>query len=234
VKFKDRNHAGKLLAEKMEKFRGSKDVILLAIPRGGVPIAYNVAEELNLKFSLIVTKKLAPPSNPEFGFGAIAPDGTYIINKHALLYQSITDKELNRIKENTLEQVKERINNYQIINDIDYKDKIVVIIDDGIATGYTAMVAGKYIKKKGAYSTILAIPVAPFESIEKAKAIFDEIICVESIESFSFAVGYYYDDFHQVSDEELHDYISKAQQKNLLFKETKKPTESPNLLTQEA
>ncbi|MFW9874814.1 MAG: phosphoribosyltransferase [Candidatus Thorarchaeota archaeon] len=215
-------HAGKLLAKKLKVSSLSlKDSIILAIPRGGVPVAYEIAQKLNIPFSLVITKKLAPLSNPEFAFGAIAPDGTTLINQQYLSYHRINNEELTQIKKNVLTQIKNRIHKYQIDEKIDLKSKNSIIVDDGIATGYTAMVAGKYIKKKGSRKTILAIPVAPKNSIKRAKNIFDSVICYLPIDAMSFAVGAYYNDFHQVQDEELFNYMDKAKKQNLIYEKIK-------------
>lgn len=222
IKFNNRTHAGKLLAQKLkESSLNLKESMLLAIPRGGVPVAYEVARKLNIPFSLIITKKLAPLSNPEFAFGVITPDGTTLINKNYLSYYGINDEELEQIKVRALTQIKNRVQKYQINENIELNRKNTIIIDDGIASGYTAMVAGKYIKRKGSKKTILAIPVAPRNSIKKAKSVFDLTICYQPIETISFAVGAYYNDFHQVQDEDLYNYICKAKEQNLILEKVK-------------
>lgn len=218
IKFNNRTHAGELLAQKLkESSLNLKDTILLAIPRGGVPVAYVIARNLKIPFSLIITKKLAPFSNPEFAFGAIAPDGTTLINKEYLSYYRIDDGNLEQIKEKAIAQIKNRIQKYQIKENIELSGKKSIIVDDGIATGYTAMVAGEYIKKKGSETTMLAIPVAPRFSIKRANDVFDSVICYQPIETMRFAVGAYYNDFHQVQDEELYNYLHKAKEQNLIL-----------------
>ncbi|MFW9876941.1 MAG: phosphoribosyltransferase [Candidatus Thorarchaeota archaeon] len=210
------------MAQKLkESSLNLKESILLAIPRGGVPVAFEIARNLNIQFSLIITKKLAPLSNPEFAFGAIAPDGTTLINKEYLSYHGINDEELEQIKENALMQIKNKIQKYQINENIQLNGKNSIIVDDGIATGYTAMVAGEFIKRKGSEKTILAIPVAPRYSIKRAKDVFDLVICSQPVEALSFAVSAYYNDFHQVQDEELYYYMHKAKEQNLLFEKAK-------------
>lgn len=172
---------------------------------------------MDIPFSLIITKKLAPFSNPEFAFGAIAPDGTSLINKRYLTYYRIDDDELDQIKERALTQIKSRIQKYQINHNFELNGKTSIVVDDGIATGYTAMVAGEYIKKKGSKRTILAIPVGPRNSIKRAKEVFDVVECYQPIEAIRFAVGAYYNDFHQVQDEELYTYMHKAEEQNLIL-----------------
>lgn len=218
MRFDNREQAGRLLALKLKEYSFNlKNSLIFAIPRGGVPVAYEISRELSIPISLVVTKKLAPLSNPEYAFGAIAPDGTKIINEKYMMYYGVNENELKQIEEQALKKVKKRIEKYYIDEDINIKDKNTILIDDGIATGYTAMVAGKYIKKKGVKETILAIPVAPKNSIERAKKIYDSVICCHPVDTRSFAVGAYYRDFHQVQDEELYKYLFKAQNENLIF-----------------
>jgi predicted phosphoribosyltransferase len=218
IKFKDRAEAGVLLAEHLKrKIRSFDNSVILAIPRGGIPLAYNIASLFNIKFSMIITKKLAPESNPEYGFGAIAPDGTFLISERTAKFMQIPQDKLKQIKKNALSEIYKRIEKYLDGKQPDLKNKVVIIIDDGIATGYTAMVAGKYAKNMGAIKIILGTPVAPLSSLNEAKKIFDEIVCINIIETLQFAVGYYYDDFHQVSDEEMFEYIRQAKEKGFYY-----------------
>jgi predicted phosphoribosyltransferase len=166
---------------------------------------------------MIITKKLAPKSNPEYGFGAIAPDGTFLISERTIRFMQIPPNELKQIKKNALSEIYRRIEKYMDGKQPDLKNKNVIIIDDGIATGYTAMVAGKYAKNRGATKNILAIPVAPLSSLKEAKEIFDKIVCINTIETLHFAVGYYYEDFHQISDEEMFEYLQRAKEKGFYY-----------------
>ncbi|TFF84877.1 MAG: phosphoribosyltransferase [Promethearchaeota archaeon] len=218
MKYENRKKAGKVLANKIRKEipKPIKEFIILAIPRGGVPVAFSVAKELDIPFNLVITKKLAHPNNPEVAIGAIAADGTYEINER-ILYYGVDQENLDKLKNNALEKVETRIKKYSKGKQLDVKNKNIFVIDDGIATGYTALVAGKYLKNLGAKKVILAIPVCPESSIEKVKKVYDELICPSIIKSYSFAVGSYYDDFHQNTDEELFDFIKKAKKNNLFY-----------------
>lgn len=218
MKYENRSKAGEKLAEtiKTQYQKLIKNSIICAIPRGGVPVAYSVAEKLEIPFNLVITKKLAHPNNPEVAIGAIAPDGTYEFNERVQFY-GLTDEKLNEIKNEALEKVERRIEKY-IQNGLpNVKGKNIFLIDDGIATGFTATVAGKYLKKQGGKRVILAIPVCPKSSLSRVEGVFDDVICPSKIESYSFAVGAYYDDFHQNTDDELFDFIEKAKKKNLFY-----------------
>ncbi|NPA54585.1 MAG: phosphoribosyltransferase [Aquificae bacterium] len=216
--FENREEAGKLLGkylkEKLDKFGIDKDnAILLAIPRGGIPIAYYVAKETGIPFSLVITKKIAMPSDPEAAIGAIATDGTYLLSTYAYY---LPENQLKQAIEIALQEAIKKQEKY-LEKEPDLEGKDVFIIDDGIATGYTAMVAGMYAKNKGAKRVFLAVPVCPADSIDRVKEIFDEVFCLEKVDTPFFAVGAFYRDFHQVTDEEVKMYEEKAKEEGLFL-----------------
>ena len=216
--FENREEAGKLLGRLLSQYieklgLSPDDTIILAIPRGGVPIAYYLSKETGIPFSLVITKKIAMPSNPEAAIGAIAPDGTFMLSSYAYY---LSDTQLEEAKKIALKEAIEKQRKY-LKREPDLKDKNVIIVDDGIATGYTAMVAGLYAKNKGARKVILAVPVCPEDSINRVKDIFDEVICYEKVDTPFFAVGAFYRDFHQVSDEEVKEYEEKALREGLFI-----------------
>ncbi len=217
--FENREEAGDRLAEELEKLNlNSKETVILAIPRGGVPVAYRVSKKTGIPFSLIVVKKLAPPYNPEAAVGAIAPDGTYMLDENYI--SAIPEDTLEQMKKKAMSEIKNRLEKYLNNKLPDVKDKNVIIIDDGIATGYTALVAGKYVKNLGAKSVILAVPVCPSDSIPRVSKVFDSVVCVHRSNDIFFAVGAYYRDFHQLSDDEMFLYLKKAESEDLLYKNT--------------
>lgn len=147
---------------------------------------------------------MAPLSEPEAAFGAIAPDGTIYIDEHLMRYMGVSEEELEIVKEKALSEIKRRIKDFLKNKEPDVNGKDVIIVDDGIATGYTAMVAAMYVKKKGANNVYLAVPVCPADSISKVKKVFDDVFCLHPVETPFFAVGSYYQDFHQLTDEEMY------------------------------
>ena len=212
--FRDREEAGKLLADEIKKvIEDKKDTVILAIPRGGVPVAYWVSKKLNIPFSMVVAKKITFPYEPEAAIGAATPDGTYMLAD----YLSESSYQVKEAIEKAVKEAKEKLSKYLGGKEPDIKGKTVIIVDDGIATGYTAMVAGKYAKNKGAKKVILAVPVCPSDSIGRASKVFDQVLCYHKVDSLFFAVGAYYQDFHQVSDEELSYYLKKAKEEGLLY-----------------
>ncbi len=214
--FDNREEAGDRLAEEVKKLNLKPDeTVILAIPRGGVPVAYRISKKTGIPFSLVIVKKLAPPYNPEAAVGAIAPDENYIVDKS--LITAIPEDIFEKMKAEAMEEIKKRLEKYLNNRIPDVKDKSVIIVDDGIATGYTALVAGKYAKNLGAKEIILAVPVCPYDSIPRVKEIFDKVICLHRASDMFFAVGAYYRDFHQLSDEEMFSYLKKAENEGLLY-----------------
>jgi predicted phosphoribosyltransferase len=222
MKFENRTEAGKKLAEELEKRQDLiKNSVILAIPRGGVPVAYEVAKKLEIKMSLIITKKLTLPQNREVAIGAIAPDGTFGLNKTIVKYRQLSIEQLTVIKKEALSKVENRLEKYMNNTQPEVKGKNTILIDDGIATGFTTEIAGKYVINRGASKVILAIPVGPVGSLSDLKNMYDEVICLNPVDSYTFAVGAYYKDFHQNTDEELFEYIKRAKKDDLFFPEIK-------------
>ncbi len=216
--FENREEAGRKLGLYLSnKFFQKNNTIILAIPRGGVPVAYEMAKILKIPFSLVITKKLAPLKDPEAAFGAIAPDKSTVIDENYMKYMGVSETELNLIKEKALKDMQERIVKYLKSKEPDIKDKDVIIVDDGIATGYTAIAAGIYAKNKGAKNVYLAVPVCPSDSISRVLKYFDDVFCLEKVDTLFFAVGAYYRDFHQISDEEMFSIIEKSKEERLFY-----------------
>ncbi len=204
--FKDRRDAGKKLAGRLMEFKGKKDVIVLGIPRGGVEVAFDVAKELKAPLSIVVTKKISHPYEPEFAIGAVSPDN-YVVDESYRKdageeYISSTVKEMNK-------EIKRRYKEYAKGEMPELKNKIAIIVDDGLATGYTMLAAIKYVRSNNPKKVIVAVPVAAQDSYEKVKAVADEVICLR-IPSFFSAVGIFYQEFEQLEDEEVKSYLEEA------------------------
>ncbi len=219
--FKNREEAGKLLAEKIKNLNLKiEDTVILAIPRGGVPVAYQISKITKIPFSLVIVKKLTLPEDPELAIGAIAPDETYVVDPMYFGRVSQGDT-LEKIKQEALKEIEERINKYLNGKVPDVKDKNVIVVDDGLATGYTALVAGLYLRNIGAKRLILAVPVAPSDSISRAYKVYETVVVYERVNTPFFAVGAYYQDFHQLTDSEMFLYLEKAKNEKLFYQEEK-------------
>jgi len=194
--FKDRFTAGKLLAKELKKYKNKKDAIVLAIPRGGLQIGCSIAKELNLNLDIILTKKIGYPGNPEYAIGAVSL--TSEIVEEQGISKDYIQNEIKNIRKSLKERYKKYLGKSKPQN---LKNKIVILTDDGIATGKTMLLTIKLIKEQKPKKIIVAIPVGPIDNIELLKENADEVICLYSPENF-FAIGEFYENFEQVSDEE--------------------------------
>ncbi|MCB2313060.1 phosphoribosyltransferase [Clostridium tagluense] len=200
--FLDRMDAGEKLADSLYKFK-DEDVIVLAVPRGGIAVGYDTIKRYGLKWDLIIPRKIGAPHNKEFAIGAVSVDGSYFLNNDYVKMFGISQDYIEKeVLEQTVE-IKRRMQEYRGVDTFpEVKGKTVIIIDDGIATGFTILAVIKAVKKQGAKKIILAIPVGPRETIEEFKEIVDEVICLYIPENF-YAVGSYYENFKQVTDVEV-------------------------------
>ena len=199
--FKDRAEAGKLLAKKLKKYENKKDSIVLAIPRGGVPVAYQIAKALSLEMDVIIIKKIGYPGNEELAIGAAGMDN-YFINKEFMRDSSVPkDYIKNKVKEKQ-QEIKDKYDFFRAKkNKISLSGKTVIVVDDGVATGASITMALKIIKGEGAKKIVLAVPVAPPETARILEKITDEFICLEEPPYF-MAISQFYEDFSQVEDDE--------------------------------
>ena len=207
--YKDRHDAGRALAEKLKKYADENPVII-GIPRGGVVLGYEVAKALNAPLDIIVARKIGAPQNPELGIGAIAPGKVTILNNELVSMLSVSKQQLERIIEQETSEMNRRINVYRKgLPDLDLNNKTVIVVDDGIATGISTMAAIASIKLSKPKKIILAVPVCPSDSVNKFEENVDEFICLNARADF-YAVGQYYDNFEQTTDEEVIDLLQKA------------------------
>ncbi|MDI6896617.1 phosphoribosyltransferase, partial [Methanocella conradii] len=192
--FKDRRDAGRMLAEHLVGYRHNS--IILAIPRGGVPVGYEVSRRLGVPLDLIVPRKLPIPSDPEAGFGAVAPDGTVVLNERLVAYLGLSVKDIERIVEEVLKEVRRRIREYRGDRPLpDLKGKNVIIVDDGLASGYTMIAAVRAVRKERPRRVIVAVPCSPETSVERLEKEADEVICLRVQRYGPFAVASHYEKF---------------------------------------
>ncbi len=201
VVFADRVEAGRLLAEQLEHLRG-QNVVVLGLPRGGVPVAFEVAEALGVPLDVIVVRKLGVPFQPELAMGAIGEGGARVLDASVLAHTGVTDEELQTVEFRERAQLEERVSRFRKGRGrIDLTGRTALIVDDGIATGSTARVACEVARHLGAARVILAVPVAPAATVGDLP-VADEVVCVSTPERF-MAVGHHYRDFSPTSDEEV-------------------------------
>lgn len=208
--FKDRDDAGRQLSEKLKKYQNDAPLIL-ALPRGGVPVAYQVSQSLNAPLDVFVVRKIGFPGNPEFGVGSVAPDVLFL-DENSLHMLGLRHSDMREIIALEQQELERRLHLYR--GETDFSNiigKTVILIDDGIATGVTTRAAIEGIQRLKPNKLILAVPVAPLETVNALKKLVDELICLE-IPSVFYAVGAFYQSFLQVSDDEVIVLLKKAKQ----------------------
>lgn len=206
--FKDRIEAAHLLAKKLEKYKN--DCVVVALPRGGVPIGYIVAEELGVPLDIVLSKKIGYPFNKEFAIGSVGIQGR-IINEDIPVSKEYIEEETATIRKSLKDKYKKYMGNKEPIN---LKNKKVIIVDDGIATGNTMMLTIELIKKNEPEKIIVATPVAPPESIQKIVENVDEVVCL-SVPEFFIGVSQFYENFEQVNDETVIELLRKSNNRKL-------------------
>jgi putative phosphoribosyl transferase len=199
--FKNRVDAGKQLASALKPV--SKDAIVLAIPRGGMVVGFEVAKALGVQLDVVITRKIDAPDNPEFAIGAVAEDGTAILDDSTVGMLQVSKGYISEAVERQKLEIKRRLLRYR--GDVPYpslENREVIVVDDGIATGSTLKAAIMSIRKKGARTIIVAVPVGPPDTVQKFSRLADRVVCLQMPEPF-YAIGEFYDDFEQTEDEEV-------------------------------
>jgi predicted phosphoribosyltransferase len=206
--FRDRVDAGRRLAELLEGF-GGEDVIVLGLPRGGVPVAAEVAAALGAPLDVIVIRKLGSPRNPEFAVGAIGEGGVRIIDERALRTVGLDEATLAEVEAAERAELDRRCTLYRWGRDrLDLAGRRAIIVDDGVATGSTAAAACRVARALGAVEIVLAVPVAPSDWVDRLGGEADRLVAVATPEPF-FAVGQFYAHFSQTTDAEVADSLHR-------------------------
>ncbi len=207
--FKDRFQAAQLLARNLQDYKDSKDTVVVALPRGGVPIGYEIAKELNLPLTIFFVKKIPSPFNKEVAIGAVSENGFLYKNHNVIDILGISSKYVEDSANMVLEKIKEKKQIYKA-KQINLKRKRVILVDDGIATGSTILLAIIALKKQECVKeVVVASPVAAPDSLELIKNLADRVEVLLTPSNFS-AVGAYYQRFHQLRDNEVIDLLQKV------------------------
>ncbi len=213
--FENRQEAGRRLASNLAKFKNRDDVIVLGVPRGGVPIAFEVATRLNLPLDVFVLRKLGVPGQEELAFGAIGSGGVRVLNPDILQHCGISDLDIAAVTKLERQELERRERLYRGSRPLlDMRGKTVILIDDGIATGSSILAAVRAIKQMSPAAIVIATPVAPERTCNRLRHEVDELICLEMPEPF-YGVGQFYEDFSQVSDEEVNELLDHASRKRV-------------------
>jgi putative phosphoribosyl transferase len=208
--FEDRVDAGRRLASELGGYAGRKDVIVLGIPRGGIPVAFEVAQVLKAPLDIFVSRKLGVPGQEELAFGALATGGVQVLDRELIKELNISKREIDQIAATVKRESERRERIYRgSRRPLKVEGKTVLLIDDGIATGSSMRAAIDALRQMGPAQIVVAVPVAPLHTCNRLRSEVDDLVCLYAPESF-YAIGQFYSDFSQVADEEVTDLIRRA------------------------
>ena len=211
----NRAEAGRRLVQPLLKYANRPEVIILTLPRGGVPVAYEVATALNVRLDLMLVRKLGAPSHPEYAMGAIASGGVQVLNDEALRAHPIDRASFEAVVAREAQELSRREKAYRGNRPPpQLKGQVVILIDDGLATGSSMMAAIQAVRMQAPERIVVAVPVAPRETVEDLSMQVDEVIC-PLIPEWMMSIGYWYLDFSQTSDEEVINLMQRAWEREL-------------------
>jgi putative phosphoribosyl transferase len=210
--FSNRTEAGRQLAEKLVKYAGRDDVIVLGLPRGGVPVAYEVAKRLGVPLDVFIVRKLGVPGFEELAVGAIASGGVRVLNKDVFRALPNAEETIELITATETAELERREQEYRDGRPApELRDRVVILVDDGLATGATMRAAVKALRQRDIAKIVVAVPVGPPDTCREVEDEADETVCLSMPEFFQ-AVGQYYEDFSQTSDEEVRELLASGTQ----------------------
>ena len=212
--FPNRTEAGRQLGEKLVKYAERDDVIVLGLPRGGVPVAYEVAQRLGAPLDVFIVRKLGLPGFEELALGAIASGGVRVLNEDVMRSLPNADQLIESVTEKETVELERREGAYRDGRPApELRDRVVILVDDGLATGATMRAAVAALRRRGVAKIVVAVPVGAPDTCREFEDEVDEIVC-GAVPEFFQAVGQYYEDFSQTSDEEVRQLLSRAAQRN--------------------
>ncbi len=210
IVFKDRKEAGSLVAEKLMHYADREEVIVLALPRGGVVNGFEIARRLNCPLDILIVRKIGFPGQPELAIGAVAETGAVVLNEEIISMGRISDEYINQETEKQKEEIMRRRELYRGGKGLPaLEGKTVILVDDGVATGATMKAAISALTQEKLKKLVVGLPVASIEASESIGVMVDEMVCLQSPPGF-MAVGGYYEDFTQVTDEEVVDMLKRS------------------------
>jgi putative phosphoribosyl transferase len=208
--FANRSEAGKCLARALNAYAGRKDILVLALPRGGVPVALEIAKALGAELDVIVVRKLGVPYQEELAMGAIASGGAKVLNEDVISSLGLSEETIEAVVRKEAQELSRRERLFRGERPFpEVKGRTVILVDDGLATGATMRAAVAALRQLQPAAIVVAVPVAPPDTVAKLRKEVDDLICLATPENF-YAVGQWYVDFSQVSDEEVRQLLAKA------------------------
>lgn len=211
--FEDRKDAGKKLGSALMSHVENENCLILALPRGGVPVAYEAARELGVPMDILLVRKLGVPGQEELAMGAIASGGIQVLNKGLINMLGIPEESIDTVAKREDQEMKRRERIYRGNNPaLEIKGKTVIIVDDGLATGATMRAAAEALRARNPGKIIVAAPVASPDTCEALNVVADEVVCLQTPQPFS-SVGQWYKNFDQTSDEEVTELLNKSNER---------------------
>jgi len=208
--FEDRFDAGRVMASKLGEFSGRNDVVVLALPRGGVPVGYEVAQALRAPFDVFVVRKLGTPGQEELAMGALASGGVTVLNREVIQALGIPRQTINAVVAREERELERREREYRGQRPAaSVRGRTAIVVDDGLATGSSMRVAAKALRKEAAAEIVVAVPVASASTCSEFELEVDKVVCATTPEPFS-AVGQWYRNFSQTTDEEVRDLLGRS------------------------
>lgn len=215
MQFIDRTDAGQKLAKELKAYDGTENTVIVGLPRGGVPVACEVARRLHLPLDITCPHKIGAPSNPEYAIGAVTESGETIYNKDVLSSMGIPNDYLKSEVEKQKQRARHQLDIYrQGRPRRDFSGKTVILVDDGLATGATMAAAIQSMRAAAAAKVVVAVPVGPQDTLKEMKTLADELVCLYTPSRF-YAVGQFYQEFSQTSDEEVIELMAQPQSKGV-------------------
>jgi putative phosphoribosyl transferase len=214
--YRDRFDAGKRLARLLGAYAHRQDVLVLALPRGGVPVAFEVAKALSAPLDVFMVRKLGVPGHEELAMGAIATGGTCVLNEDVISWLRIPSQVIDQVREKEQEELLRRERLYRDDRPVpEISGRIIMLIDDGLATGASMRVAAIALRQRDPARLVIAVPVAPPSTCLELQSEVDDIVCALTPDPF-FGVGWWYENFSQTSDQEVHDLLDQATREKYL------------------
>ncbi len=208
--FADRTDAGRRLAQELSEYEDREDTVVLGLPRGGVPVAFEVTRKLEAPLDVFVVRKLGVPGNPELAMGAIASGGVRVVNEEVVSSTRISDQQIERVSQEEEEELERREQTYRGARPgLSLEGKVVLLVDDGLATGATMRAAINALREHRPREIVVAVPTGPAETCSELEGMVDEVICLTTPSPF-LGVGGSYQDFSQTTDEEVRDLLERA------------------------
>ncbi len=210
ARFRDRRDAGRRLAAYLARYAGRPNVLVLALPRGGVPVGFEIAQALGAPLDIFLVRKLGLPGHEEFAIGAIASGGVHFVNEETLREYGVSADQVDAViaaEEQELERRERRYRGDRPFPNVE--GRIVILVDDGLATGSTMRAAVTALRQERPAQIVVAVPTAPPETCDDLSGIVDEMVCLTTPDPF-YAVGLWYDDFAQTTDDEVREFLARA------------------------